>query len=119
MFGSGCRNANVALDDFSLTIDARCAVDHRDRRRERQRQDDPGAPAARLHRADDRRGALPRQEPLASWVARDWLEFRREVQAIFQDPFEVYNPFYRVDHVLTVPIAKFKLGQVEGRGARA
>jgi oligopeptide/dipeptide ABC transporter ATP-binding protein len=26
------------------------------------------------------------------------------VQVIFQDPFEVYNPFYRVDHVLTTPI---------------
>jgi peptide/nickel transport system ATP-binding protein len=24
--------------------------------------------------------------------------FRREVQAVFQDPFEVFNPFYRVDH---------------------
>ena len=24
--------------------------------------------------------------------------FRREVQAVFQDPFEVYNPFYKVDH---------------------
>jgi len=38
-----------------------------------------------------------------------WKEYRREVQAIFQDPFEVYNPFYKVDHVLTTPIAKFKL----------
>ena len=38
-----------------------------------------------------------------------WKEFRREVQAIFQDPFEVYNPFYKVDHVLTVPIRKFRL----------
>jgi oligopeptide/dipeptide ABC transporter ATP-binding protein len=35
--------------------------------------------------------------------------FRREVQAVFQDPYEVYNPFYRVDHVLTVPVAKFGL----------
>src|SRR5579872_4765515 len=33
--------------------------------------------------------------------------FRREVQAIFQDPYGVYNPFYRVDHVLTMPVAKF------------
>ena len=39
----------------------------------------------------------------------EWIRFRREVQAIFQDPFEVYNPFYKVDHVLTVPIEKFKL----------
>jgi oligopeptide/dipeptide ABC transporter ATP-binding protein len=39
-----------------------------------------------------------------------WRAFRREVQAVFQDPFEVYNPFYKVDHVLTVPISKFGLG---------
>jgi peptide/nickel transport system ATP-binding protein len=37
--------------------------------------------------------------------------FRRDVQAIFQDPFEVYNSFYRVDHVLTVPISKFRLAR--------
>jgi peptide/nickel transport system ATP-binding protein len=35
--------------------------------------------------------------------------FRREVQAVFQDPFGVFNPFYRVDHLLDVPIAKFGL----------
>jgi oligopeptide/dipeptide ABC transporter ATP-binding protein len=40
---------------------------------------------------------------------REWRTFRRDVQAIFQDPFEVYNSFYKVDHVLTVPIAKFRL----------
>lgn len=36
-------------------------------------------------------------------------EYRREVQPIFQDPFEVYNPFYRVDHVLTTPLRNFGL----------
>lgn len=35
--------------------------------------------------------------------------FLREVQVIFQDPYEVYNPFYKVDHVLETPIAKFGL----------
>ena len=35
--------------------------------------------------------------------------FLRDVQVIFQDPYEVYNPFYRVDHVLEVPLAKFGL----------
>jgi oligopeptide/dipeptide ABC transporter ATP-binding protein len=35
--------------------------------------------------------------------------FLRDVQAIFQDPFEVYNPFYKVDHVLESPIKNFKL----------
>jgi ABC-type oligopeptide transport system ATPase subunit len=35
--------------------------------------------------------------------------FLRDVQMIFQDPYEVYNPFYRVDHVLETPVAEFKL----------
>ncbi|MCC6629438.1 MAG: ABC transporter ATP-binding protein, partial [Chloroflexi bacterium] len=35
--------------------------------------------------------------------------FLREVQVIFQDPYEVYNPFYRVDHVLETPIKNFGL----------
>ena len=38
------------------------------------------------------------------------------MQAVFQDPFEVYNPFYNVDHVLTTPVAKFypKASKEEG-----
>ncbi|MDQ4077115.1 MAG: ABC transporter ATP-binding protein [Chloroflexota bacterium] len=39
--------------------------------------------------------------------------FRRDVQAIFQDPFEVFNSFYKVDHVLTTPIAKFGLARTK------
>jgi oligopeptide/dipeptide ABC transporter ATP-binding protein len=35
--------------------------------------------------------------------------FRRDVQVIFQDPFEAYNPFYRVDHVLETPLMNFGL----------
>jgi oligopeptide/dipeptide ABC transporter ATP-binding protein len=37
--------------------------------------------------------------------------FRRDVQVIFQDPYEVYNPFYTVDHVLTMPAKKFGLAK--------
>src|SRR5690606_26039689 len=36
-------------------------------------------------------------------------QFRQEVQAVFQDPFAVYNPFYRIDHILHTPIRKFNL----------
>ena len=36
-------------------------------------------------------------------------QLRREVQPIFQDPFSAYNPFYRVDHVLQMPIKHFNL----------
>ncbi len=46
---------------------------------------------------------------LSRLSGRERRVFRRDVQAIFQDPFEVYNPFYKVDHVLTTPIAKFGL----------
>ncbi|MBI3971577.1 MAG: ABC transporter ATP-binding protein [Chloroflexi bacterium] len=44
--------------------------------------------------------------------------FRREVQAIFQDPFAAYNPFYTVDHVLTVPISRFKLARSKADARR-
>lgn len=38
-------------------------------------------------------------------------QYLRDVQAIFQDPFEVYNPFYKVDHVLESPIKNFGLAK--------
>ncbi|GAB3406269.1 ABC transporter ATP-binding protein [Flindersiella endophytica] len=40
---------------------------------------------------------------------RQLLEYRREVQAVFQDPFGVYNPFYRIRHIFDVAIKRFKL----------
>lgn len=40
---------------------------------------------------------------------RDYLQYRREVQAIFQDPFGVYNPFYRIRHIFDVAIKRFGL----------
>jgi oligopeptide/dipeptide ABC transporter ATP-binding protein len=43
-------------------------------------------------------------------------DFRHQVQAIFQDPYEVYNPFYRVDHVLTTPVRKFRLARSKADG---
>lgn len=43
-------------------------------------------------------------------------QFRHEVQAIFQDPFEVYNPFYKVDHILETPISRFGLASSAAQG---
>src|SRR3982074_1264475 len=43
-------------------------------------------------------------------------QFRREVQAIFQDPYEAYNPVYKVDQTLTTPVRKFHLGQSREEG---
>ncbi len=45
-------------------------------------------------------------------------QFRKDVQAIFQDPFEVFNPFYKVDHSLALPARKFKLANSR-KGLRA
>ncbi len=54
---------------------------------------------------------LYKNKELFNLSHHEWLDYRREVQAIFQDPYEVYNPFYRVDHVLEVVIEKFRLAQ--------
>ena len=37
---------------------------------------------------------------------------------IFQDPFEAYNPFYKIDHVLETPVVNFGLAssKAEARG---
>ena len=40
---------------------------------------------------------------------QEWLGYRQHVQAIYQDPYEVYNPFYKVDHVLNMVIGTFNL----------
>jgi peptide/nickel transport system ATP-binding protein len=44
--------------------------------------------------------------------------FRREVQAILQDPYEAYNPFYKVDHVLDVVVRKFHLARSQAEARR-
>jgi len=45
------------------------------------------------------------------------LRYRREVQAVFQDPFGVYNPFYRIRHIFDTAIRQFGLahGRAEAR----
>lgn len=52
---------------------------------------------------------LYRGRGLTSMDSRARKEFRREVQAIFQDPYEAYNPVYKVDQTLTTPVRKFGL----------
>ncbi|MEM9207108.1 MAG: ABC transporter ATP-binding protein [Pseudomonadota bacterium] len=38
------------------------------------------------------------------------LTFRKNVQAVFQDPYACFNPFYRVNHTLKFPFKRFGLG---------
>ncbi|MDJ0993372.1 MAG: ABC transporter ATP-binding protein [Dinoroseobacter sp.] len=39
------------------------------------------------------------------------LTFRKEVQAVFQDPYACFNPFYRVNHTLKFPFERFGLSK--------
>lgn len=110
VFGGGLfrKKQTVALDDISFTIDVE-------------------SPSVRAVAGESGSGkstlglmlmgfvqptsgqVLYRGKDLRSLSSEEGRTFRREVQAVFQDPFSVYNPFYKVDHVLHVPIQKFDL----------
>jgi peptide/nickel transport system ATP-binding protein len=52
-----------------------------------------------------------RGQDVATMSSSERRLFRREVQPIFQDPYEAFNPFYRVDHVLETPLKRFGLAR--------
>lgn len=47
------------------------------------------------------------------------LDFRKNVQAVFQDPYACFNPFYRVNHALKFPFKRFGLSQSEDHTEQA
>src|SRR5258708_3841030 len=56
---------------------------------------------------------LYRCQDIATLKGPDQLQYRRQVQAVFQDPYEVYNPFYRVKHIFDIVIRRFKLASTK------
>lgn len=52
---------------------------------------------------------LYKDREVRDWLKSDKATYRREVQAIFQDPYSIYNPFYKIDRVFKVGIKKFRL----------
>src|SRR5215210_7270174 len=96
----------VALDDFSFRVDAEpptiTAI-----------VGESGSGKTTLARlllglaAPTSGEVLYRGKNLQSLSGEERRRFLRDVQVIFQDPYEVYNPFYKVDHVLETPIKKF------------
>lgn len=48
---------------------------------------------------------------LSKLSASGLLAFRKNVQAVFQDPYACFNPFYRVDHTLGFPFRRFGLAK--------
>lgn len=64
-------------------------------------------------------GLQPPTHGAARWRGKDiyslnhkeMIAFRREVQAVFQDPYGIYNPFYRINRVFDLTIKKFDLAK--------
>jgi oligopeptide/dipeptide ABC transporter ATP-binding protein len=116
IFGGGLfnRGGNTALEDFSLEIKSEppsiTAI-----------VGESGSGKTTLARlllgliSPTRGEVLYQGRELHALSRSERRQFRRDVQVIFQDPYEVYNPFYRVDHVLDTPIRKF--GLAPGRDA--
>ena len=50
-----------------------------------------------------------RGRPLSRMTGAERWDYRREVQAIFQDPYGSFNPFYKVDRPLARPLRHFGL----------
>lgn len=107
----------VALEDFSLTIEA-------DRPAIITIAGESGSGKTTL--ANLVLGLLTPSSGQILYQGRDiwkasragWATFRREVQAVFQDPFEVYNPFYKVDHVLETVVHYLKLAGSRAEGQK-
>ena len=108
--GLGRRNETVALDDFSLTL-----------------YDDKPMITAIAGESGSGKTTLARLildfiKPTSGeilWQGRDLHKmskqelagYRRQCQAVFQDPYAAFNPFYRVDHVFHMAITEFKLAR--------
>ena len=49
---------------------------------------------------------------------KELMAYRHECQAVFQDPYAAFNPFYRVDHIFHMAITEFKLARSTAEAAR-
>ena len=102
------RDRKIALEHFSFTIDP-------DRPRITAVVGESGSGKTTLARLllgliqPTEGEVLFKGRDLHALSAAERWDFRQHVQAVFQDPYEVYNPFYRVDHVLKMPVRKFRL----------
>jgi peptide/nickel transport system ATP-binding protein len=112
VFGGGlfAKRRTFALEDFSLTVDA-----------------EPPSITAIVGESGSGKTTLARVllgltaptrgevaylgKPLRSMTGEQHRAFRRDVQVVFQDPYDAYNPFYKIDEVLAAPIENFRLAK--------
>lgn len=62
--------------------------------------------------------ALWRGKDIYSLSKHELLDFRREVQVVFQDPYGIFNPYYPIDRVFNMTIKKFKLARSKDEASR-
>ena len=116
VFGGGLfdRTRTVALNDFSMTIAS-------DKPSITAVVGESGSGKTTLARlllgitSPTAGSVLYKGKDLRSLASDESRGFLNDVQVIFQDPFEVYNPFYRIDHVLTTPIDYMKLAKSQAQ----
>ncbi len=53
---------------------------------------------------------------IATLSRKEYATYRKEVQPVFQDPYGIFNPFYRVDRVFWTAIGKFHLASSKQQG---
>lgn len=53
--------------------------------------------------------ALWRGKDIGQLSRKELIDFRGDVQAVFQDPYGIFNPYYKIDRVLNIAIKKFGL----------
>jgi len=58
---------------------------------------------------------LYKGNPVSEFSKADWKQFRREVQIIFQDPFNAINPHFTVRQTLKEPLRIHNIDQTEER----
>ncbi|MDP6594801.1 MAG: ABC transporter ATP-binding protein [Candidatus Poribacteria bacterium] len=66
-----------------------------------------GVQVSKISKKDQ--GVAEETEDISIANSKQMRDYRRNVQAIFQDPFGVYNPFYRIQHVFDLVIKNFGL----------
>jgi peptide/nickel transport system ATP-binding protein len=58
-------------------------------------------------------------QPTSQFRAADWGRFRREVQAVFQDPRQALNWRQEIGSIVTEPLRNYRIGDRAQRRARA
>lgn len=59
----------------------------------------------------DKGEVLYRGRNILTFNSKELLLYRREVQAVFQDPYSAFNPVYPVDHILSLTARRMGVAQ--------